>query len=554
LNSVSEKLGKTADPSAEAQPGTASTNNRGSLQTWGQLRFLNYYRLLLALLLLFLSSPTTAPTPLGSHNLNLFYSISITYLAFSLVSVFAIRWQLLEFNAQVYAHVMLDITAITLLMHASGSVGSGLGMLLIVAIAGGSLLMEGRTARLFAAIATLAVLAEQLYSKMEGALPDASYTQAGLLGASFFATAILAHVLAKRLRESEALAESRGVDLANMAQLTEYIIQRMQTGIVVIDNNKNIRLINESATNLLGNPALSEGCTMNSLSSDLIEQLETWQQYPASEPRKFHPTEISAEIIPRFANLGCEKNSGTLIFLEDTTAMAQQAQQLKLASLGRLTASIAHEVRNPLGAISHAGQLLAESPHLDSGDRRLTEIITEQSQRVNTIVKNIMQLSRRDRAQPEELFLRPWGEQFIHEFLNHEKISPAQIRLEIDPADLQVRFDSSQLLQILWNLCHNSIQHGAGNQAPALVLRGGYSHQFYSPYLDIIDNGAGIVPDMVHNIFEPFFTTAADGTGLGLYIARELCESNQARLNYLATDAGGHFRITFADPRRRQVA
>ena len=519
-------------------------------QTWRQLRYLNYYRLSLALLLLFLGWPGERPPSLGNHNLSLFHLTTIFYFAFSLAAVFVIRWRLFDFYLQAYTHVMVDIIVITLLMHTSGSVSSGLGMLLIVAIAGGSLLMEGRTARLFAAIATLAVLAEQVYTRMEGTLPDSGYTQAGLLGGSFFATAILAHVLARRLRESEALAERRGVDLENMAQLTEYIIQRMQTGIIVIDDDRYIRLINESAGNLLGKAAPREGQTFEDLSEQLARQLRIWHQDPHAQPEKFRPSETAAEIIPRFASLGKDKHSGTLIFLEDTTAMAQQAQQLKLASLGRLTASIAHEIRNPLGAISHASQLLAESRHLDKGDLRLTEIIEEQSKRVNTIVKNIMQLSRRDRAQPEDLFLRPWLDQFIQEFIHHEKIPAERIQVEITPPDLQIRFDPTQLHQILWNLCHNGIHHGAGR----LVLRGGSTRQPYHQYLDIMDDGDGIDAGMAHAIFEPFFTTANHGTGLGLYIAKELCESNQARLNYVPENEGTHFRITFADPRRRQVA
>ncbi len=542
-------IAENSEQAGSAQAGIQRAP-RVSPQTWRQLRYLNYYRLSLALLLLFLGWPGESPPPLGSHNPWLFHATSILYSVFSLAAVFAVRWRMFDFNIQAYTHVMVDIIVITLLMHASGSVSSGLGMLLVVAIAGGSLLMEGRTARLFAAIATLAVLAEHLYTRMEGILPDGGYTQAGLLGGSFFATAILAHVLARRLRESEALAEKMGVDLENMAQLTEYIIQRMQTGIIVIDNDQNIRLINESANNLLGKTSPCDGKTFQALSDDLAREIAVWQQDPQSQPRKFRPTDTAAEIIPRFASLGRDRNSGTLIFLEDTTAMAQQAQQLKLASLGRLTASIAHEIRNPLGAISHASQLLAESPHLDKGDARLTEIIREQSRRVNTIVKNIMQLSRRDRAQPEDLPLKPWLEQFIQEFISHEKISADHIHLDITPADLQVRFDPSQLHQILWNLCHNGIRHGADK----LVLQGGCTQQPYSQYLDVMDDGMGIDTELAHHIFEPFFTTTNSGTGLGLYIARELCESNQARLNHLPRDGGAHFRITFADPRRRQVA
>ncbi len=555
MSTASDRLHKSLVPRLVPEPAHPSGGNSESPQAWRQLCYLNYYRLLLAALFFFLVTSGNPPSPLGARHPELFYFADTAYLIISLLSLLTIRWRLLPFNTQVYFHVMMDIAAITLLMYASGGVRSGLGMLLVVAIAGGSLLMEGRTARLFAAIATLAVLTEQLYNKLEGGLPVTSYTQAGLLGASFFATAILAHVLAKRLRESEALAERRGVDLANMAQLTEYIIQRMQTGIIVVDNHGRIRLVNQSANSLLDTPQLKEGDSIATCAPELEQQLRGWQQNPDVSPRLFHPTAMAAEIIPRFARLGNGPESGTLVFLEDTAAMAQQAQQMKLASLGRLTASIAHEIRNPLGAISHAGQLLAESPHLDDGDLRLTEIIQEHSQRVNTIIENIMQLSRRDRSHPEQLMLLPWLEQFRKEFCLSEQLDPRAIILEISPTDTRVRIDSSQFRQILWNLCHNGIHHGdAQGASPRLILRGGLSPESNSPYLDIMDNGTGIPPQVAEHIFEPFFTTAAKGTGLGLYIARELCESNQARLNCLSSKRGGRFRITFADPRRRQVA
>ena len=528
--------------------------DEGDLPLWKQLRYLNYYRLFLAGLFLFLTLTATGPHALGAQNSQLFYSVSATYLFFSICSAVSIRWRWLAFNTLVYGNLMLDIVAITLLMHASGGVSSGLGMLLVVAIAGGSLLMEGRTARLFAAIATLAVLAEQLYSRLEGIVPSSEYTQAGLLGAGFFATAILAHVLANRLRESEALAARRGIDLANMAQLTEYIIQRMQTGIVVVDSKRQIRLINESANKLLDSPELAAGDTITRLSPELERHLEGWWHDPQADASMFHPSESAAAIIPRFARLGSDEDSGTLIFLEDTAAMSQQAQQLKLASLGRFTASIAHEVRNPLGAISHAGQLLAESPHLDPGDLRLTEIIQEQSQRMNTIIKNIIQLSRRDQSQPETLSLQAWLKHFLVEFSNSEHLRPEDIFLSILPDDCQVRIDPSQFQQILWNLCRNGLVHGADKKKPRLILQGGLARASTSPFLDIIDNGPGILPEHIPHIFEPFFTTAANGTGLGLYISQELCESNQARLSYLPASNGGQFRITFADPRRRQIS
>jgi len=524
-------------------------------QSWKKLSFFNYYRFLLALIFTTVGLWSQSPDLLGSHNQNLFQACSAAYLLVAVLSGVTIHLRIPTFETQAHLHVLLDITILTLLMHASGSVSSGLGMLIVIAIIAGSLLMGGQAARLFAAIATLAVLAEQVVTMFEGSVSAANYTQAGLLGAGFFGTAILAHELARRLQESEALAARRGVDLANMAQLTEYIIQRMQTGILVIDNHHRIRLANESAHQLLEIPADTEGQSIDILLPTLGERVSGWWKQPEAEPQLFRSSETAPEVLPRFAQLGWDENSGTLIFVEDTAATAQRAQHMKLASLARLTASIAHEVRNPLAAISHASQLLAESRHVDPGDIRLTEIIRNHSQRVNTIIENIMQLSRRERAQPEEIPLRPWLEQLLAEFCQSEGINPAEVKLHLYPADTIVRFDASQLHQIVWNLCQNALHHGTGTSAVKLTLKGGYAAESRSPFLDIIDTGPGIDPEMVQHIFEPFFSTAKEGTGMGLYIARELCVGNQARLNYMPSkEDGSRFRISFADPRRRQVA
>jgi two-component system sensor histidine kinase PilS (NtrC family) len=540
-------------PNNTGQPGTGV--RLPTEQPWKKLSFFNYYRFFLALTFTTVSLWSQSSDLLGSHNQYLFQACSATYLLIAVLCGVTIHLRVPTFETQAHLHILLDIAVLTLLMHASGSVSSGLGMLIVIAIIAGSLLMGGQAARLFAAIATLAVLAEQVVTMFEGSVSAANYTQAGLLGAGFFGTAILAHELARRLQESEALAERRGVDLANMAQLTEYIIQRMQTGILVIDNHHRIRLANESAHQLLEIPADTEGQSIDILVPTLGELLSNWWKQPGAEPQLYRSSDTAPEVLPRFAQLGWDEESGTLIFVEDTAATAQQAQQMKLASLGRLTASIAHEVRNPLAAISHAGQLLAESPRMNPGDIRLTEIIRNHSRRVNTIIENIMQLSRRERARPEEIALRPWLEQFVAEFCQSEGVDSSEIRLEIEPPDTIVRFDASQFHQIVWNLCQNALHHGKGTSTVKLALKGGHTLESHSPFLDIVDAGPGIDPETAQHIFEPFFSTAKEGTGMGLYIARELCVGNQARLNYIPSMRGGsQFRIAFADPRRRQVA
>jgi two-component system sensor histidine kinase PilS (NtrC family) len=283
--------------------------------------------------------------------------------------------------------------------------------------------------------------------------------------------------------------------------------------------------------------------------------LQVWRDGLDTEQLTFRTSKTSPDILPKFARLGKSKKNGTLIFLEDTSAMAQRAQQMKLASLGRLTASIAHEIRNPLGAISHASQLLSESPELDPADKRLTQIIGEHTQRVNQIIENTMSLSRRDRAQPILFDIHQWLQDFIQEFMRSEQIDSADISLSLDDSPHEVRMDPSQLHQVVWNLVCNGLRHCQDcAERPRVIMQTGFSSDTNRPYLDIIDHGPGISPEQSLHIFEPFYTTESSGTGLGLYIARELCEGNRARLDYIPVVNGGScFRITFADPRRKQL-
>ena len=525
-----------------------ATHQDPLFHTWKPLRLLHQYRLILSGLFVVLIVFRNEPLYFGSINPQLATYTSLAYLIFSAISSFTIRWQHPGFTIQLYSQTLADIVAISVLMYASGGVGSGLGVLLVVAIAGGSVIMASRMANLFAAVATLAILLEETYAKATFAF-EVSYSHAGILGATFFATAILAYVLARKLRESEQLAAQRGVDLANLSELNDYVIQRMQSGILVIDAKGRIRLSNNSAWVMLDIASLKENASIESVSPQLSEQLKAWQKNRTTgQPRVFKPSATSTDILPRFMSLGADELAGTLIFLEDTSVMAQQAQQIKMASLGRLTASIAHEVRNPLGAISHAGQLLAESPSLEKPDIRLTEIIRNHSDRVNKIVENVLQLSRSDKSKPQKLALSDWLNDFANEFRRDQHIDANEISVEVTPSELEILMDPSQLHQVLWNLCQNGLRHSADwPNMPKVELIGGIIEDAQTPYIDIIDHGPGIDTETALKIFEPFFTTQTSGTGLGLYIARELCEANNARLIYIPLPKSGScFRINFS--------
>jgi two-component system sensor histidine kinase PilS (NtrC family) len=526
-----------------AAVGAPEEHSAKTATDWAPLRLLTFYRVILAGLLMVLFLALPASNPFSVQSPALFRSTLLAYLAFSILAGFSTRVRWPGYELQALFQVFADIGAIALLMHASTGVVSTLSVLLVTAVAFGALVLPGRLAYLFAAVATLAILYETGLASLSPERTDASdITRAGILGAVLFMAAGLAHMLVIRARESAALAERRGIDLANLEQLNRYIVQQLESGLLVIDPDSNVRLANDNARTMLGmaDSALQK---LDVLAPELATEFWYWRRDPQWQPRPLKRGDSGTALIPRFSGLTTSHGQGALILLDDSARLAQQAQQLKLASLGRLTASIAHEIRNPLGAISHAAQLLSESEQLNAGDKRLTEIIGNHTQRVNTIIENVLQLSRRSASQPQQLPLGEWLRLFGEEFTQSQGVAAERLSVDINPPDIQVQIDPGHLHQVLTNLCENALRHARGDSAPVrLRVRRTESGLVY---LDVIDNGPGIDPATAEQMFEPFYTTATSGTGLGLYIARELCEINQAQLSYYPLEDGSCFRIQF---------
>jgi two-component system sensor histidine kinase PilS (NtrC family) len=368
-----------------------------------------------------------------------------------------------------------------------------------------------------------------------------------------FIVAAAASFAASRVRESEDLVRQKDVDLANLAELSQYIVQHLRESLLVVDAADKIRLINESAAEILGDEHAVPGALVGEVSPRLLYSLSTWRTSEVDDtaPSSFVAADGARVIQPHFAPLGASPGP-TLIFLEDNSLMAERVQQGKLAALGRLSASIAHEIRNPVGAMSHAGQLLAESPSIGSEERRLTDIIRSNSERVSTIINNVLQLSRREATKRTRLNLGDWVESFLGEFCETMQVSRSQIDFqEESEEDLEVRFDPSHLHQVVWNLCENAIKYGETRAGISVEMTLGRLNPSNRPYLEVADRGPGIELQAADRIFEPFFTGRKGGTGLGLFIARELCQLNRAILLYEPRGGDGSlFRIVFSDPQR----
>lgn len=523
-------------------------------QNWKLLKYFNFYRLTIAMAAAAMAVFLGKYPPFGEAHPGLFLSTSVVYTIISLTAAFSIHWQKPDYDSQAALLSFADVTLLTIIMHASGGLASGLGLMLVVAIAGTSLMLGKRLTIFYASLAVIAVLLEHSWSwltGMEAAETEMlqGFPQVGLFGIGLYATAFFGYLLATRLRATEELAQRRGVDVANLTQLNELVIQRMQSGVVICDPRGNMRLINQSAQKYLGiHNEAEKKSPLNEISPELAIQLFQWLGNSAvNRGRKVFTSRVGYSLLPRFISLGDDKDAVKLIFLEDMSILKQQAQQLKMAALARLTASIAHEIRNPLGALTNAAQLLGETMNTENAEeKRLVKIIDEQSKRMNVIVQNVTQLSRRDRINPIRLELEPWLQDFLRQYGDTVSVAHEAFVMQ-GIQGLSVCVDPDQLYQVISNLCQNALRHSPPFTGTPLIKFQGSRDGEDRPMLDVIDWGAGVNPNIVDNIFDPFFTTTPKGTGLGLYIARELCEGNGASLNYHPGEGGvgSRFRITF---------
>jgi two-component system, NtrC family, sensor histidine kinase PilS len=332
-------------------------------------------------------------------------------------------------------------------------------------------------------------------------------------------------------------------------------VQHLRESILVVDDNNSIRLINESAAQLLRGTTVQQGTLLGEVSPRLLYLLEAWRKNAYDwqvSSMSLTSSDGGSMVQPHFVALARTGRGTTLIFLEDTTLIAERVQQSKLAALGRLSASIAHEIRNPVGAMSHAAQLLAESPDLSTQERRLTSIITNNGDRISTIVENVLQLSRRDSTRQERIELNGWLKEFLSEFRQTTQVSDELLQPIFTAEEIEVRVDPTHLHQLLWNLCENALKYGRTPQSnEAIEIRTGRVAATDRPVLEVLDRGPGIDRADAERIFEPFFTAGRGGTGLGLFIARELAQCNRAVLTYEPREGGGSvFRLVFADPQR----
>ena len=478
----------------------------------------------------------------GNYETDAFLITVVIYFSLSLTNLLYTSYiNLPPQKSTIFAAILIDIGFGIAFTHLCGGFKSGLPILMLAPITIGSIFFNGSAAFFLAAVAIIGMLLDLLYVTSINTEESKYFIPAGLIGILFFATSLIIQAVSRYIRSTEKLVEENVEKARSLGALNESIVQRMQTGIIVINADDKIQLSNDIAKDLLGFPLRLEG----EITGKLHEQLESWKINDNYNGEPFRDKPGLPAIKASFSSV--DKQGGdTIIFIDNQSVLNQQAQHIKLSSLGRLSASIAHEIRNPLNAISHASQLLMESEHIHDDDIRLLGMINNHTKRINSIINNVLDISRRGPTTPEKINLANVIEKIRSS--NNFYIN-AEFELEISD-EFYVSFDESQLTQVLVNLIDNALRYSeeaAGKRWVKIIAQ----EDNEKPHLIILDKGKGIDPSDVEKVFEPFYTTHKSGTGLGLYVARELCEMNQALLDYLHDENGmGYFIIRFAHIRK----
>ncbi|CAD7728150.1 Adaptive-response sensory-kinase SasA [Xanthomonas hydrangeae] len=530
-------------------PSSASLIDRFQSAPQRELYFFSLYRVLVAgLIAALVFSPLSDAIPEPRYP-RLAAGVAIGYLCIAVPLLFGGRSER-RLTTTVFCSVLADILAATLATHALPGASAGIAMMLLFNVAAASLLLRLRYGMSIAVLASGAIVLEYLWTLLEGGGAARPVAELAMFATSYVAVAFICEQIGSRARRNQVLAEERGAQVANLYEINELIIRRMRTGVLVVDTHNHITLANEAALALLGDGDQRNApadLSLAALTPELARRLQRWRSGWRQEEAPLQLGADRPEVQPRFVRLLADSDL-VLIFLDDATVVSRRAESLTLSAMGRFSASLAHEIRNPLAAISYASQLLEESPDIGDADRRLLQIIHQQCQRTNGIVESVLALARRERANPDNLDLAAFVRRFVVEYRQTLSMETDILEASIQGASVHALVDPKHLHQILTALVHNALKYGRVMDEPARVkLR--VERLERMAVIDVIDRGPGIPETVAAQLFRPFYTTSEHGTGLGLYIAQELCRANQAQLDYVSVPGGGAcFRILLQGP------
>ncbi|MEW5771761.1 MAG: HAMP domain-containing sensor histidine kinase [Pseudomonadota bacterium] len=524
-----------SDVSSQREPGPGWDEAPDSF--WRALAQLNHFRLFVAFAMAVMGLAADEGI-LSLRDPQLFAGVCASYFLLAWVFIVPMRNRVPSFEAQVVRHVIVDIVGIGLMLHLSGSGPAGPGLLLIVSMGAVGMLRQRRQVLFWAALASLVLLAQQFALVLKDETGLSSLARGGVLAASFFGVAMLAHIQASAVRVASRLARDKGQQAENLARLNARMIQELPYAVLAVDGQGEVLQYNARVEELLGTRIFPHS-DLRQCAPQLAELWSRWRRQQAIPPHPFQAGKDGHRLIPRFIELEPSRQEGAVVVLDDMTDMEAQAQRMKLASLGMLTANLAHEIRNPLSAIRHAAGLLREDAQ-DAVGSRLTGIIESNAQRLNRLVEDVLALNRRDRLAREDLALAEVVPRFLHDFCLREQVPDEIVLLHLS-GDPHLCMDAGHLEQILWNLLRNAWRY-CTKQPGSIRIRVCALAERVD--IDVINDGPAIPAETRTRLFEPFYTTSKQGTGLGLYIARDLAEANGGSLGYMEIADGTLFRLS----------
>lgn len=532
--------GRHGDPRLPTTPARARRGAEHALRR--ELYFYGLYRLLEAsILILVVFGPVAELFGPARHEVAA-RTIATTFAILAMV-LFAFHRRG-ELRLHALLGVGCDLVFGLLAIHAIPAAGTGIALMLLFNVGSAALLLPTRLGAAVAIVAVAGLLGEHLWSTVfDGSTRH--HAEPLMFSVAFLALATLTSVLGRQMRDSYALAAHHGEQAAHLVEVNDLIIRRLRTGVLLVDGRNRVNVSNEAASALLGDRVDGEH-DLTLLLPELARRLAVWRETGLADETPLRIASDAPEVVPRFARLLAGSDQ-TLVFLDDTAVVSRKAESMTLATLGRFSASLAHEIRNPLAAINYAVQLLQESEDIHAADRRLLEIIHQQGKRMNGIVDNVLGLARREPAKPEYVELAAFARRFVDEYRSSHPLEQDELAATSSEPRLAALVDPRQLHQVLTVLVHNALTYGRMPGEPARVTLHVHRDTRGTPLLDVRDRGPGIPEGTVRQLFHPFFTTSEHGTGLGLYIARELSRSNGASLDYISVPGGGAcFRITLA--------
>ncbi len=506
-----------------------------------EIRLFCLSRLLQAILVLGLVTLPGMTRDWAIHNTMNTMLMSFSYATAALVLLW-LSFTRLSGNKQLYIGIGLDLLFANVAIYIIPQSVNLIALILMFPIcAAGVLSIHASVAVALLASATL-ISQNQFRLYANDLLNiERSHFELTLYIAIYLFLAILSYRVFAKLRQSAQLNQAQKLEIDELSALNEKVLQRLPVGVLVIDSAGDITSANQAAERLL---MLSQGerHSLSVAAPEVARQLETWDETHA--PKSHPPIRLGPdgeEIEPKFLRL--PPGEDILVFLESTQSASRRAEGMTLATLGRFSASLAHEVRNPLSAISYSAQLLAESDKLDAMDRSMVNIIQQQVTRTNNVIESVLGLARRQAAQPMPLDLVQMVRDFVVEYTAGFPLNDDTLDIRVPETPVMASTDPSHIHQIVMVLVSNARYYGRMPEQPARMTLAVHA-QGNQAVLDVIDRGPGIHENAARRLFQPFYTTSGHGTGLGLYIAHELARANRGNLEYLRRHQGSCFRIT----------